>query len=119
MRTLESEVASPYVINEIKPYLKLGDLGQLLCVGLLQQREIEKKTLPENICPGKLVEVSGCKVYPVTVRCVKPAIVVTHTVLSENAKSGMTQDFPYCYKYVDRSKVYDSCKFHGSNIMHS
>ena len=60
--------------------------------------------MPENICLGKLVEFSGCKVYPVTERYVKPAVVVTNSVLSENSKSGITQDFPHCYKYVKRSK---------------
>ena len=61
--------------------------------------------MPENFCPGKLVEVSVCKVYPETERCIKPAVVVTHSVLGKNSKSDITQDFLHCCKYVNRFKV--------------
>ena len=41
MRTLESEVASPYVINEIKSYLKLGDLDEALTIALCRPAAAE------------------------------------------------------------------------------
>ena len=118
MRTLESEIASPYVINEIKPYLKLGDLDQAVTNAVCRPAGVERDR-KENFAREQLAEVSGCKVYPVTERCVEPAVVVTHSVLIENSKSGITQDFLHCYKYVNRSKVYDGCKYHDSNIIDS
>ena len=65
---------------------------------------------------GKLVEVTRCRGFPVTERCVKPPVVVSHSVLAKNSKSGIIQDLPHSGKYINSSKVYDICKYDGINI---
>ena len=52
-----------------------------------------------------------------TERCVKPTVVVPHSVLGENSKSSIIQDLPHSCKYVNSSEVYGSCKYDGSNIV--
>ena len=66
---------------------------------------------------GKLVEVTGCGSYPVTERCVKPPVVVPHSVLGEHSKSEIIRDLPHSCKNVNSSDVYDSCKYDDSNIV--
>ena len=67
---------------------------------------------------GKLVEFTECKGYPVTERCGKPPIVVVpHSVLDKNSKSGVIQDLPHSRKHVNSFDMYDSCKYDESNIV--
>ena len=66
---------------------------------------------------GKLVEVTRCGGYPLTERCVKPPVVVPHSVLGEIQKPSIIQDLPHSCKYVNSFEVYDSCKYDRSNIV--
>ena len=65
----------------------------------------------------KLVEVNGCGGYSVTGRCVKPTVVLAHSVLVEISKSCITRDLPSSCKYVNSSEVYDNWKYDDSNIV--
>ena len=213
LRILERGIASPYILSEIKPYLKVGNSDEALIsavsraaaaerdreekfavrsrknkggvftisavehqsdnesstsnknltkffekfdkrmseiesqlksltvntqrqglVNMLHKRDLRCKKCKEKILSdcwhcfkrpctffsrqtGKLVEVTECGGYPVMERCVEPPIVVPHSVLGENSKSGIIQDLPHSCKYVNSSDVYDSCKYDDSNIV--
>ena len=65
----------------------------------------------------KLVEVFGCGGYLLTGRCVKPPVVVPHSVLGKNSKSCITRDLPPSCKYVNSFEVYESWKYDDSNIV--
>ena len=66
---------------------------------------------------GKLVELIGCRTYSVTERCVKLPVVVPHSILDENSKSGITQDLSHSCKYANSFEAYGSCNYDDSNIV--
>ena len=44
-------------------------------------------------------------------------VVVPHSVLRKNSKSGINEDLPHSCKYDNSSDVYTSCKYDDSNIV--
>ena len=42
LKTLETEIASPYVINEIKPYLKVGNSDEVLTTAVSRSAATER-----------------------------------------------------------------------------